>query len=183
MHRPRLAPAAFIALVVLASCFGGPPAATVSATLGPTASGTGPRAQAPFAVVFAGPRGTVRDLRQPAITILFNRGVHDPETAETAGVPAIRVLTGGSQPVSGRWRWVGSHGLVFAPDRGLAGSTAFSVIVPAGTSALDVVFNEPMDPEVVASSARIVARPEGGQAAPVAPRSLAFRASRPAFGP
>jgi len=220
MHRLRLASAATVGLVVLASCFGGPPAAPVAATLGPAGSGSGPRAQAPFAVVFAGPRGTVRDLTQPAITVLFSRAAHDPETAETSGLPAIRVTTSDGEPVAGAWRWVGSHGLVFAPDRGLAGSTAFVVVVPGATAALDgatlggdyrfdfatarpevtrslpedgatnvrpttafgLVFNEPMEPAVVASGARIVAR---GDADPtsVPARSLTFHASHPAFGP
>jgi alpha-2-macroglobulin len=222
MHCPRLAPSAFVGLVVLASCLGGPPAAPVSATLGPGTSGAAPRVQAPFAVVFAGPRGTVRDLREPAITVLFNRAAHDAETAETAGAPAIRVLSGDGAAIGGAWRWVGSHGLVFAPDRRLPGSTAFSVVVPAGTSALDgarlptdyrfdfattrpevaralpedgatnirpstifgIVFNQAMDPGVVAAAARIVVRPQDGRAAaPGAPRSIAFHAAHPASGP
>jgi len=220
MHRLRLASAATVGLVVLASCFGRPPAAPVAATLGPAGNGSGPRAQAPFAVVFAGPRGTVRDLTQPAITVLFSRAAHDPETAETSGLPAIRVTTGDGQSVAGAWRWVGSHGLVFAPDRGLAGSTAFVVIVPGATAALDgatlggdyrfdfvtvrpevtrslpedgatnvrpttafgLVFNEPMDPGVVANGTRIVARADNDPTSAPA-RPFPFHASHPASGP
>jgi len=221
MRTPRLVPAV-MGFIVLASCFGGPPAAPVSATLGPAGSGSGPRVQAPFNVVFAGPRGTVRDLAQPAITVLFNRAAHDAETADTTGVPAIRVLAGEDRPIRGAWRWVGSHGLVFTPDGALAGSTAFSVVVPASTRALDgaalaadyrfdfatarpevartfpedgatnlrpttafaVIFNQPMDPSLVADATRIVARPDaGGAAAAGASRALAFHASHPPHGP
>jgi uncharacterized protein YfaS (alpha-2-macroglobulin family) len=136
MNIARFTPAAFAAALVAASCLGPPPAA-ITGTLGPPALGGAPRSQAPFAVVYAGPRGTVEDLSQPAITVLFSRGAHDPEGPENASLPAIRVTTADGRPVGGAWRWIGSHGLVFTPDRVLPGSTAFSVVVPAGTPALD----------------------------------------------
>jgi uncharacterized protein YfaS (alpha-2-macroglobulin family) len=123
--------------VALVSCFGGPPSAPVAGTLGPGAGGQGPRAKASFAVVFAGPRGTVTDLQQPAVTVLFNRAAHEPDAPEGEGLPAATVATADGTPVRGAWRWVGTHGLLFTPDAPLQGSTGFVVTVAAGARSLD----------------------------------------------
>jgi len=118
--------------VVLLSCLGGPPSVPTSGTLGPIGVTNGARARTAFAVVFAGPRGTVSDLEQPAVTVLFNHAAHDPNGADTDSLPAARVLTEEGQPVAGGWRWVGTHGLLFAPDLPLPGSTRFAVTIGAG---------------------------------------------------
>jgi uncharacterized protein YfaS (alpha-2-macroglobulin family) len=123
--------------VVLLSCFGGPPNAPVSGALGPAADGRRAHARTGFAVVFSGPRGTVADLEQPAITVLFNHAAHDPDSESTAGLPAVTVTTEDGRPVAGAWQWVGTHGLLFAPDRPLPGSTRFDVTVAAGARSLD----------------------------------------------
>ncbi len=122
--------------VALLSCFGGPPSVPTSATLGPVGAGNA-RARTGFAVVFAGPRGTVIDLDQPAVTVLFNHAVHDPNRPDTDGLPATHVSTEEGTPVAGTWRWVGTHGLLFTPDVALAGSTRFTVTVGAGARSLD----------------------------------------------
>ena len=123
--------------VVLLSCFGGPPNAPVAGTLGPAGEGQGTRAKGAFAVVFAGPRGTVTDLQQPAVTVLFNHAAHDPDGADSEGLPGATVATEEGRPVPGAWQWVGTHGLLFTPDQALAGSTRFVVTVAAGARALD----------------------------------------------
>jgi uncharacterized protein YfaS (alpha-2-macroglobulin family) len=137
MRMSRFSPAALLGLtVVLVACFG-PPNAPVAGTLGPSANGRGPRAKAAFAVVFAGPRGTVTDLQQPAVTVLFNRAAHEPDAPEGEGLPAASVSTAEGTPVRGAWQWVGTHGLLFTPEAPLAGSTGFVVTVAAGARSLD----------------------------------------------
>lgn len=126
-----------LGLIVVASCFGGPPNAPVSGTLGPGPHGAAPRASAGFAVAFAGPRGVVTDLTQPAVTVLFNHAAHDPDAADTEALPAVSVATEQGQAVAGAWQWVGSHGLIFTPDHTLPGSTRFVVTIAAGAKALD----------------------------------------------
>jgi hypothetical protein len=122
---------------VLVSCFGGPPGVPVSGTLGPAPGGGGARGKAGLSVVFAGPRGTVTDLDQPAVTVLFNHAAHDPDAEDTDGLPALSVASEDGRPVAGAWQWIGTHGLLFTPDRPLPGSTPFVVTVAAGARALD----------------------------------------------
>src|SRR6185437_12504735 len=117
--------------LVLFSCFAGPPSAPVAGTLAPSSAAGGGRAKAPFAVVFAGPRGTVYDLTQPAITVLFNRAAHDVNSADDAGLPRLTVGTDDGRTIAGSWRWVGTHGLLFSPERALPGSSRFVVTVGA----------------------------------------------------
>ncbi|WP_394824566.1 MG2 domain-containing protein [Pendulispora albinea] len=124
--------------MALAACLhGGPTSVTPNATLGPNEGGAGARAKAAFAVVFAGPRGTVSDRKQPAVTVLFNRTMREPDAPETSNVPAVRIATEEGAAVPGSWRWIGTHGLLFAPDAALPGATRFVVVVPAGTRAVD----------------------------------------------
>ena len=90
-----------------------------------------------FAVVFAGPRGETSDRTEPAITVLFNRAMRDPDNADTSGLPGMRIEASGGAGVPGTWRWVGTHGLLFTPESPLPGSTRFHVTVPSGTRSLD----------------------------------------------
>jgi alpha-2-macroglobulin len=122
---------------LLLSCLpGGPPRVPAHGTLGPTAGGASSSATAPFAVVFAGPHG-VSSLTEPAVTVLFNRAMRDAEAPETAGVPVIHIVTKAGEPVAGTWRFLGTHGVLFAPDRPLPGSTQFAVTVAAGARSLE----------------------------------------------
>jgi len=59
------------------------------------------------------------------------------ETAPDAGLPAIRVQTLLGAPIAGSWRWVGTHGALFTPERALPGATELVAIVPKETRALD----------------------------------------------
>ncbi|HEX3770772.1 MAG TPA: MG2 domain-containing protein [Polyangiaceae bacterium] len=133
---PRILALAPAALAIAAiSCFG-PPNAPVAGTLGPAPDGSGARAKTAFAVVFAGPRGTVTDLEQPAVTVLFNHAAHDPDADPGANLPALSIATEDGRAVAGAWQWVGTHGLLFAPERPLPGSSRFVVTVAAGARSL-----------------------------------------------
>ncbi|HEX4445214.1 MAG TPA: Ig-like domain-containing protein, partial [Polyangiaceae bacterium] len=136
--RPALALAfpLLVSVTVLVSCFG-PPSVPVSGTLEPSAGGGPAKGKAGLSVVFAGPRGTVTDLEQPAVTVLFNHAAHDPDAADTDGLPGLSVNSEDGRPVAGAWQWIGTHGLLFTPDRPLPGSTPFVVTVAAGARALD----------------------------------------------
>jgi len=124
--------------LVLASCLhGGPAHVAPTGALAPSDGGDGPRARGAFAVVFAGPRGTVHDRRQPAVTVLFNRAMRALEQPEDANVPAARLTTDDGRAVAGAWRWIGTHGLLFTPSSPLPGATRFAVVVPAGTRSAD----------------------------------------------
>jgi len=109
-----------------------PPSATLQ--LSETASGA--HGQAPLAVVAAGPRGVVEVGSEPGITLVFNRGMR-PVEDPNAPLPAVMVASEEGVPVQGRWRWVGTHGLLFQPALALPGATRFKVTVPRGTQALD----------------------------------------------
>src|SRR6516164_3704918 len=89
--RHTLASLSLPALALL-SCVAGPPHVPPSGTLGPASYGAAPPSRAVFAVVFAGPRGRVLDREQPAVTVLFNRAMREPDAIETAGLPAA-ILT------------------------------------------------------------------------------------------
>jgi len=128
--------AALAATLVLLAC-GGPPTAPVASTLSPGKGDSAARVRGAFAVVFAGPRGEVSDTAEPAITVLFNRAMRDPDAQDTAGLPPLRLEASGAAAVAGSWRWVGTHGLLFTPERALPGSTRFQVTVPAGARSLE----------------------------------------------
>jgi len=131
---------ALLAVVVATSsavACGGPPSAPVATTLTPGAKETGAGARGAFAVVFAGPRGEVSDLAEPAVTMLMNRAMRDPESADTEHLPPLRLEASGGVVVPGTWRWVGTHGLLFEPDKALPGATRFHVTMAAGTRSLD----------------------------------------------
>ncbi|WP_437805258.1 Ig-like domain-containing protein [Sorangium sp. So ce1078] len=132
--RLRFAPAALAATALSLACVQGARAPNVPprGTLAPGALDPGGRtAEGPFAVVFGAPRGQTTSPAE--ISLVFNRPMRplDLAGAETAA-PAIL-----KPPAPGRWRWVGTSGLTFAPDGHLPRGTAFTVEVPAGTRALD----------------------------------------------
>lgn len=128
--------AAASSALALVSCFRHTPDVTPSATLSPTTAAFGQEKDGSFAVAFAGPKGLVQDRAEPAITVLFNRAMRTLETADDAGLPALRVETREGAAVPGTLRWLGTHGLLFLPDAPLPGATSFAVTVPAGVRSL-----------------------------------------------
>lgn len=125
-----------IGLVVLASCFRGPVHPT--ATLSPRAPDAAPaRAQGPFAVVYAAPKGLILDREEPGVTVMFSRAVRAVDTADDERLPAITITTKSGAPVAGSFRWTGTRGLLFTPDGELPGGSDFVVTVPADVTALD----------------------------------------------
>jgi uncharacterized protein YfaS (alpha-2-macroglobulin family) len=127
----------FALAALLASCVGGPPAVTPTQTLSIDHSVSGPRTRSAYAVVFAGPRGVVQNRAEPGVTVLFNRAMRTLDDDEGSRLPALAVRTEQGQDVAGKWRWIGTHGLLFLPDKDLPGSTHFVVTVPRGTASLD----------------------------------------------
>ncbi|WP_437948993.1 Ig-like domain-containing protein [Sorangium sp. So ce296] len=132
--RLRFAPAALAAIALSLACVQGARAPNVPprGTLAPGALDPGGRpAEGPFAVVFGAPRGQTTSPAE--ISLVFNRPMRPLDLAGgEAAAPAIL-----KPPAPGRWRWVGTSGLTFAPDGHLPRGTAFTVEVPAGTRALD----------------------------------------------
>ncbi|HEY1955984.1 MAG TPA: MG2 domain-containing protein [Polyangiaceae bacterium] len=126
----------FALAAFLASCLG-PPAVTPNQTLSIDHALGGPRTRGAYAVVFAGPRGTVTNRSEPGITVLFNRAMRTLEQDENARIPAIVVRTDEGVDIAGKWRWIGTHGVFFAPDKPLPGSTHVKVTVPRGTPSLE----------------------------------------------
>ncbi|MBX3203532.1 MAG: hypothetical protein KF764_00625 [Labilithrix sp.] len=124
-----------VGLLVLASCFRGAAPTVTLAPRGPDAPS--PRAQGPFAVVYAAPKGHVVDRKQPGVTVLFSRSVRSVEMADDERVPAIAIKTKAGNAVKGDWRWTGTRGLLFTPDGELPGGSDFVVTVPPDVTALD----------------------------------------------
>ncbi len=134
----RLAPLALTFLVLFTSCFMGarPPAVTVTRTLDMEAEGANANAPKPFAVVFASPKGKTVDPTE--VTIVFNRSMRELSLAGEEAAPPAKIFASGAPFSKGSWRWIGTNALVFAaPEGGLPRATAYSVVVPAGTKALD----------------------------------------------
>ena len=128
-------PLQFALAAFLASCLG-PPAVAPTQTLSIDHSVSGPRTRGAYAVVFAGPRGTVENRAEPGVTVLFNRAMRTLDD-ESPRIPALSVRTEEGAEVHGKWRWIGTHGVFFAPDKELPGATHFKVTVPRGTASLD----------------------------------------------
>lgn len=125
-----------VGLVVLASCFRGPGHPTV--TLAPRSpDAPSARAQGPFAVVYAAPKGHVLDREQPGVTVMFSRAVRSVEMGDDERVPAITIKTKAGAQVAGEWRWTGTRGLLFTPEGELPGGSDFVVTVPPEVTALD----------------------------------------------
>ena len=139
LRQSRRCAVALTAVVLLGvlSCAAGPPHTPPSGALGPSSFGAPSPSRAGFSVVFAGPRGRVADRAQPAVTVLFNRAMRDPDAADDANLPAVTIAADGTKPVLGAWRWVGTHGMMFAPEGLLLGGTRYAVTVPQGVRSLD----------------------------------------------
>jgi len=98
---------------------------------------SGPHGRAPFAVVAAGPRGEITPGQDPGVTLVFNRAMRQVESPRYEGIPSVTFTTAEGNDVKGRFRWVGTHGLLFEPKQSLPGATRFVVKVPRGTHSLD----------------------------------------------
>jgi uncharacterized protein YfaS (alpha-2-macroglobulin family) len=100
-----------------------PPSGTIAPRSRDTASPT-------LSVVYAGPRGAAA--RGSTVSLLFDRPLRELDAAVPP--PAISI-----QPVVvGEWQWTGARGLNFVPAAGrLPAATAFRVVVPVATTALD----------------------------------------------
>jgi len=129
-------PVHYVLATLLASCLG-PPAVAPTQTLTIDHAVTGPRSRGQYAVVFAGPRGVVENRAEPGVTILFNRRMRSLDDDEEARVPALSVRTEAGADVTGKWRWIGTHGVLFVPDKDLPGATHFRATVPKGTASLE----------------------------------------------
>ncbi len=138
MHARALRGPGLITLL-LASCVRGdaPPAVSPSSTLAPPRDGDGPRTEAPFQVVFSGPRGAITQQTEGVVSVLFNRPMRSLDDADDAGLPGATITTKDGRPVPGRWHWVGTRGLIFEPTGGFPSSSELEVFVPAATRALD----------------------------------------------
>jgi uncharacterized protein YfaS (alpha-2-macroglobulin family) len=79
----------------------------------------------------------VIDRAQPAVTVLFNRAMRDPDAPDDAGLPAATLVADQDKPVLGAWRWVGTHGMMFLPAGVLPGATRFAVTVPQGAKSVE----------------------------------------------
>ncbi len=129
-------PVKLVLATFLASCLG-PPAVAPTQTLSIDHAVTGPRTRGQYAVVFAGPRGVVENRAEPGVTVLFNRRMRSLEDDEQARLPALGVRTEAGADVIGKWRWIGTHGMLFVPDKDLPGATHYKVTVPKGTASLE----------------------------------------------
>lgn len=100
-----------------------PPASTLTPQLGETQA-------AALSVVYAGPRGEAEP--GSTVNVSFDRPLRALDGATPP--PPIEL----EPPVPGHWSWSGTRAVTFAPDaRRLPWGTAFRVVVPAGTRALD----------------------------------------------
>ncbi len=100
---------------------------------GASAAGLGP-----LAVVAAGPHGDLSAETEPGVTLVFNRPLREMDQAEPAAAPKelqLRSSTGTAVP--GRFRWVGTHGVLFEPEQPLPLATRFHVVAQKGLRALD----------------------------------------------
>jgi len=177
--RRRTAAALALGVVAIAACLGGPQVAP-TASLAPEGPDTGPaRTRAPFAVVYAAPRGKKVDRKQPGVTLLFSRSMRSIDTADDVGVPPIAIRTQAG-PVPGAWRWTGTRGLLFTPADSLPGGSDFVVTVPAGTRSVDAaVLEHAYTLEFETDGPRVVGvTPEGphpGVSADALPTDAVFR--------
>lgn len=126
-------------VALLAGCFhGGPPHVVPSGKLAPRSDDDRPRAAAEFAVVFSGPTGSLTSRDDALVTVLFNRPMRSLDDPDDANVPAATIRAKGGAPIAGRFRWVGTRGLIFEPAGGeLPAATEIDVVVPSSTRALD----------------------------------------------
>lgn len=105
-----------------------PPGTSEAAPVAPSVA-PNPEAGA-LSVAAAIPRGEVNGLVRPSIT--FDRPVRAMGAGEIDVSPAVI-----EPAIEGRWRWVGSSTLEFAPTGPAPLATEYTVRVPAGLVALD----------------------------------------------
>ncbi|HEX3597643.1 MAG TPA: Ig-like domain-containing protein, partial [Polyangiaceae bacterium] len=87
---------------------------------------------APFAVVFAAPKGKATSAAE--ISVVFNRPVRSLDVAGASPPPPITI----APPIDGKWLWVGSRGLRFVPAaERLTPASHYVVAIPATVRALD----------------------------------------------
>jgi hypothetical protein len=120
--RPLLAALAAIAIGAACSQGAGP---------GPGIPKTREAKTDAFGVAYAAPRGEVGAAGE--ITIVMNRPMRSLDLAGDEAPPFATL----SPEVRGRWQWVGTSGLLFAPEGKLPKATQIRVQIPAGTKALD----------------------------------------------
>jgi alpha-2-macroglobulin len=138
--RPSLRFFVLALVVAVAACFPGARAPNVAPqrTLGLLAAEVeGKSSSAAFGVVFAGPKGETVDPSE--VSIVFNRPMRPLELAsdtEESAPPATITAKGGATP-AGKWRWLGTSALMFAPEKALSRATEWVVTVPGATKALD----------------------------------------------
>ena len=124
-------------ILLLGNCMRGAPSVLPSATLRPGADGVGPSTKGEFNVVHFGPSGTIVDRKTPALTMLFNRSMRSLEDEVERAAPPIRVESEDGKVVDGKWRFVGTRGILFAPERELRGATKYIVSVPKGITSTE----------------------------------------------
>ncbi|HEY6559706.1 MAG TPA: MG2 domain-containing protein [Polyangiaceae bacterium] len=114
------------------------PSVAPNRVLTPTVASGQSQKDAPFRVVFAGPRGEASEAS--ALSVVFDRPLRAlaPETPgrteRGAATPPVRV----TPAPDGQWQWVGTHAVLFVPKAGsLPGATHYRVEVPGSTRALD----------------------------------------------
>ena len=129
----RPAPLGLVATVAAVSCFHGEkaPSVTPNSTLALGQLSTGHISDQPFGVVFGSPRGETSDASE--VTLVFNRPMRALDLAGDEATAPAKI----TPEVPGAWRWIGTHGLYFAPEGHLPRASTFVVTVPAGTRALD----------------------------------------------
>ena len=127
-----------LCVAAAAACFPGAKAPNVtpqrtleisSAEMGGSAS------SAPFAVVFAGPKGRTEDPSE--VTIVWNRPMRPLELAGEESSPPARIAVAGGAVPKGTWRWLGTSALVFVPEKALPRATEYTVTIPAATKSLE----------------------------------------------
>lgn len=130
----------------------------------------------PFRVVFAAPRGDAASVSE--LSIVFSRPLRALGTAESEKPPSIRL----TPAIPGRWRWVGTRAVVFAPaGHRLPGATRVRVEVPAGIHAVDgSTLDKPYRFELRTPRPHLVrATPGGGARGVVPPDTLDLRFNQP----
>lgn len=130
-----LRPLSWALCVAVAACVPGAaqmPVVSPAGTLAPGGGSEHAADAAPFAVVHASPQGEAGD--RADVSVVFSRPLRALGLAGAEAPAPIRL----SPEVPGRWQWVGTHALIFAPAAGrLPAATRFEAEVPAATRALD----------------------------------------------
>ncbi|HQB43038.1 MAG TPA: MG2 domain-containing protein, partial [Polyangiaceae bacterium] len=133
MSKLRPAPFTLIVMVAAVSCFHGEKAPTVTPnhTLSLAQLENAHISDQPFGVVFGAPQGETTDAAE--VSLVFNRPMRPLGLAGEEAPSPAKI----SPEIPGAWRWIGTHGLYFAPEGHLPKATDFIVTVPQGTRCLD----------------------------------------------